>query len=414
MNGFKRNEFKLNRLVVSRSREEHPLKVGICTGGGDCPGLNAVIRAVVKSGISSFGWEVWGIRDSFNGLMSRPFNIRQLQLDDVAEVLSKGGTILGTTNEGNPFKTRSKEDRASAENKSKLVVEAYHDIGLDGLIVVGGDGTQAIAAQFVELGLKIVGVPKTIDNDLAGTEQTLGFETAVEVATDAISRLTSTAESHERIMILEVMGRDAGHIALHSGLAGGAHIILIPEIPFTWESVIAKIDERRRMGRHYSVIIVAEGAHELGKNTSWKTNASGSKHLGGIGGIVAHELHTRTGAETRVTVLGHIQRGGSPCARDRILATAFGAHATKMVSEKRFGRVVVLSKGQVTDIPYKEVAGKQRPVEADSIYLKAAEETGVSLGRKVSAKGKKDNVPKIKHKKAAASRPESQGTKKRI
>lgn len=357
------------------------MKLGICTGGGDCPGLNAVIRAVVKSAIGCHGWEVWGIRDSFNGLMSRPFDIRRLGQDDVAEVLTRGGTILGTTNEGNPFKLKGKEDPSRAHDKSKLVVEAYRDIGLDALIVVGGDGTQSIAAKFVDLGLNIVGVPKTIDNDLAGTELTLGFETAVEVATDAISRLSSTAESHERIMILEVMGRDAGHIALHSGLAGGAHVMLLPEIPFTYESIIAKIDERRRMGRNYSVIVVAEGAYEKGKATSWKTSATGSKHLGGIGSIVAQSLHDKTGAETRVTVLGHIQRGGSPCPRDRIIGTAFGVHATELVERRKFGRVVVLSQGEVTSIPYSAVADKQRPVSLDEIFVRAAEETGVCLGR---------------------------------
>lgn len=357
------------------------MKLGICTGGGDCPGLNAVIRSVVKSAIGCHGWEVWGIRDSFNGLMARPFDIRRLSQDDVADVLARGGTILGTTNEGNPFNLNSKEGRGKALDKSRLVVEAYRDIGLDGLFVVGGDGTQGIAAKFVELGLNIIGVPKTIDNDLAGTELTLGFETAVEVAADAIARLSSTAESHERIMILEVMGRDAGHIALHAGLAGGAHVVLLPEIPFTYKSIIAKVEERRKMGRHYSVIVVAEGAYEKGTSTSWTTSAAGSKQLGGIGSIVAQQLHDMTGAETRVTVLGHVQRGGSPCPRDRVVATAFGVHAVELAARKKFGRVVVLNGGKVTNIPYKDVAGKQRPVALDDIFVRAAEDTGVCLGR---------------------------------
>ncbi len=362
------------------------VKIGLCTGGGDCPGLNAVIRAVVKHAIGTYGWEVHGIKDSFNGLMARPLQVRKLTLDDVSDILPKGGTILGTTNAGNPFAGGSEESK----KKIQLIVDAYKQLGLEAIIVVGGDGTQTIAHQLLQYGINIVGVPKTIDNDLAATDETIGFNTAVEVAAEAVSRLQSTAESHDRIMLLEVMGRDAGHIALHAGMAGGANIILLPEIPFDYQYITAKIEQRRRQGRYYSLVVVAEGAHEAGANANYvvsTTSAHQPKNLGGIGGLVAQELFARTKIETRVTVLGHIQRGGTPTPYDRVLATVFGTRAVDLVKQKKFGMFVAKAGSGFTEVSYDKAAGKYRPLELDNPYLLAAEASGISLGRDTTGAG---------------------------
>jgi len=354
------------------------MKIGLCTGGGDCPGLNAVIRAVVKHAIGSHNFEVWGIKDSFNGLMSRPLAARQLQIGDVTEILTRGGTILGTTNKGDPFLTKAGKDQ------SELVVEGYKQLGLDALIVIGGDGTQTIAARLATLGLNIVGIPKTIDNDLAGTDETVGFNTAVEVASAALERLRSTAESHDRIMLLEVMGRDAGHIALHAGIAGGANAILLPEIPFDYQSIVAKIEARKKLGRFFSIVVVAEGAYEKESKpvyTDSTTSSKPSRNLGGVGAVVAQELHNRTGFDTRVTVLGHIQRGGTPSPYDRVLASMFGVSAVDAVMRKDFGKIVVLNQGQMQMVTYQQVAGKSQPLTLDSKYIHTAESIGICLGR---------------------------------
>jgi phosphofructokinase-like protein len=357
------------------------VRLGLSTGGGDCPGLNAVIRAVVKHGIGTYGAKVIGIEDSFNGLMDRPMRVRELGFDDVTDILARGGTILGTTNQGDPFNYPPSAGKARVD-RSTLLVEAYKQLQLDAMIVVGGDGTQAIAARLTPFGVNVIGVPKTIDNDLAGTDQTIGFDTAVQVASDSVSRLHSTAESHDRIMILEVMGRDAGFIALHAGMAGAANIILLPEIPFEWDAILAKIEERKRLGRYFSLVVVAEGAFEKGQQPTYAGVSGANLRLGGIGGLVAHELTTRTGLETRVTVLGHIQRGGSPSPLDRNLATAFGAHAVDLAAQKRYGRVVVLRGAQVSDVAYADVAGRARPIDLTTDpYVRAAEAIGICLGR---------------------------------
>lgn len=356
------------------------MKIGLCTGGGDCPGLNAVIRAVVKHAVGTYGWEVHGIKDSFNGLMSRPLQVRKIELDDVSDILTKGGTILGTTNAGNPFSGDPKE----SQRKINLITEAYKQLGLEAIIVVGGDGTQTIAHQLMQHGIKIVGVPKTIDNDLASTDETIGFNTAVEVAADAVSRLQSTAESHDRIMILEVMGRDAGHIALHAGMAGGANIILLPEIPFDYKKLVEKVEQRKKMGRYYSLVVVAEGAHEVGKGAEYVTTTTSAhqpKNLGGIGSMVARELFERTKIETRVTVLGHIQRGGTPTPYDRVLATVFGTRAVELIKQKKFGVFVARVGSGFTEVSYEKAAGKYRPLELDNPYLLSAEASGIALGR---------------------------------
>lgn len=367
------------------------MKVGICTGGGDCPGLNAVIRGAVKHALGTYGMEIWGIKDSFNGLMTRPYDVRKLTGNDVSEILFRGGTILGTTNSGNPFSLKNANSNQTSD-KSQMVLQAYKDLGLDCIIVVGGDGTQGIAWQLSQLGINVVGIPKTIDNDLIATDLTVGFDTAVEVASEATERLRSTAESHDRLMILEVMGRHAGHIALHAGVAGGAHVILLPEIPFDYEAIVKKIEDRKKLGRYFSVIVVAEGAFPKGGQPVFSKAASGKENLGGIGQQVANELHKRTSIETRVTVLGHVQRGGTPSAIDRIVGTAFGVHAIDLVAKKSYGKLVALRGNQITSIDYKTVAGKFRPLDNDDYVLKTAESVGICLGRTTSFQTMKAGV----------------------
>ncbi len=356
------------------------MKIGLSTGGGDCPGLNSVIRAVVRHAVGTLGHEVIGIEDSFMGLMERPYRIRHMGLRDVSGILNRGGTILGTTNSGNPFKIKLGNNPATCD-KSTLLLEAYQDLGLDCIIVIGGDGTQSIAHQLNQIGINIIGIPKTIDNDLLGADITVGFETAVEVASDAILRLQSTAESHDRIMVLEVMGRHAGHIALHSGMASGAHIILLPEIPFRYDAIINKIHERQKQGMNYSVIVVAEGAMEDGFEPSFKATSPGRKNLGGIGQMVAEKLNQLTGIDTRITVLGHIQRGGQPCPSDRVLGTLYGVKAVELAVQRDYGKVVVMQKHEMQAIPYSTVASSFRPVAKDDMYLQAAEAIGICMGR---------------------------------
>ncbi|MDA9951270.1 ATP-dependent 6-phosphofructokinase [Oligoflexaceae bacterium] len=358
------------------------MKIGLCTGGGDCPGLNAVIRAVVKHAVGSYGWQVFGIKDSFNGLMSDPLGVRSLELSDVSEILTRGGTILGTTNKGDPFDPKKNKDKS--ESLDETVIRNYKKLGLDAVIVIGGDGTQTIAAKLAEGGMNIVGIPKTIDNDLMATDKTVGFDTAVEVASEALERLTSTAESHDRIMVLEVMGRDAGYIALHSGIAGGANVILLPEIPYSYEPIVAKIESRKSVGRYFSVVVVAEGAYPAGGGAVYsqtQTSAHKPLNLGGIGQQVAETLHQKTGFDSRYTVLGHIQRGGRPTPYDRVLGSAFGVHAVDMVQKKQFGRLVSYRGGEFVETDYSVVAGKSRPIDLDSPYLKTAEGLGICLGR---------------------------------
>ena len=361
------------------------MKVGISTGGGDCPGLNSVIRAAVRCGITQHGFEFWGIKDSFNGMMEKPYKVWQLDCESTSGILHRGGTILGTTNAGNPFSIKNDNPAASTGNNvSQAIVDAYKELGLDVIIVIGGDGTQGIAYQLSELGINIVGVPKTIDNDLAATDQTTGFDTAVGIAAEAIDRLQTTAESHERIMILEVMGRNAGHIALHAGLASGAHGILLPEIPFSYDSIIKKIEQRRQRGKHFSVIVVAEGAYPQGGKEVFQKIA-GRKNLGGVGHLLAEELYQRTNIDTRVTVLGHIQRGGTPSHVDRILGTAYGVKAVELVAAKKFGKIVTYRHGAMQEVDYKEIAGKFRPVAKDDLYLQTARSIGVCLGEEIKA-----------------------------
>jgi phosphofructokinase-like protein len=360
-------------------------RVGILTGGGDCSGLNAVIRAVTRSAIIEHEAEVVGIEDGFDGLI---FNRhRMLTVADTKEILSLGGTILGTTNKGHPFEYREfdKEGRVTIRDYSKQTIENFKKLKLDCLFVVGGDGTLQIAHRFCDLGLPIIGIPKTIDNDLVGTDYTFGYQTAVQVACDALDRLHTTGESHQRVMILEVMGRDAGWIALEAGLAGRAHTILIPEIPYKMEKVLEKIRLRIEGGSPFSIIVVAEGAKEIGKEAITSEIASnrlqGVQQLGGVGYHVAREISAQIDLEVRCTVLGHTQRGGTPLAFDRVLGTRLGTEAVQAASEGKLGNMVALQAREIVLVPLNVLAGIVRQIPVDSQLIRSAESIGVCLGR---------------------------------
>lgn len=357
------------------------MRLGISTGGGDCPGLNAVIRAVVKEARGLRDIEVVGIRDSFNGLMVDPIEVKNLEFEDVTDILTKGGTILGTHNRGNPY---AHKDPKVRDERIQQTLDGAKKAKLDAMIVIGGDGTQSIGTLFHERGLPVIGIPKTIDNDLPGSDDTIGFASSVDIVTDAIERLQSTAESHYRLMILEVMGRNSGYIALHGGIAGGAHVVLMPEIPFDLDAVTQKIQERKKLGRNFSVVVVAEGAHEAGGDRLTKSEQDGKKTLGGIGEYVAKELSQSTSMETRVTVLGHVQRGGSPNCHDRILAARFAHHAVSLACKKKFGRCVAIKGNEIYDFPIEQLSeGRQRKVDLQSDTVAAAEAIGICLGRKL-------------------------------
>ena len=356
-------------------------KIGILTGGGDAPGLNAVIRSVVKTAVCEYGMQVIGIEDGFEGLLGET-KTRELTLSDVRGLLPRGGTILGTRNRGR-FVERSAEgvvtkpaavyEEASA-NLTRLRIE--------GLIVLGGEGTLSIAADFDHFGVPVVGVPKTIDNDLACTELTFGFVTALDIATEALDRLHTTAESHDRVMILEVMGRSAGWIALHSGIAGGADVILIPEIPFSMESVAEKIRARDESGANFSILVIAEGATETGHDRIYqnKGDAEHAPRLGGIGHFCQAELERITGKETRCVVLGHLQRGGRPNAFDRMLATNYGACAVRALAEGHRAVMVALQAADVVTVPISEAIANIKTVPPTGQLVRTARDTGISFG----------------------------------
>ena len=354
-------------------------KIGVLTGGGDAPGLNAVIRAVVKSAYNS-GVAVLGLEDSFDGLI-HPEKSRPLSPRDVTGILRLGGTILGTVNRGDPFA----EPIVTADgtvNYSDRVIEMFYRAGLDALICIGGDGTLAISNEFAKKGIPLVGVPKTIDNDIMGTNSSFGFDTAVSFATDAIDRLHSTAEAHRRIMVVEVMGRYAGWIALHAGIAGGADVILIPEIPYDLDRVAECIRGRDSWGARFSIVVVAEGAKPTGGKVSVVAEAHGAspERLGGAGMWVAKELEAKTGKESRYVVLGHLQRGGMPTAFDRTLATRFGGKAMELVLAGEYGVMVANHPPDIVAVPLSEVVGKQRLVPLDYDLLATGRRLGVSFG----------------------------------
>jgi ATP-dependent phosphofructokinase / diphosphate-dependent phosphofructokinase len=359
-------------------------RIGILTSGGDCPGLNAVIRAVVKRGVSQLGYEVLGIRDSFNGLLTSPYDVDNLVRDAVRGILTKGGTILGTTNRGNPFKFPMKNSDGSTAwvDRSAEIIEAVRILELQGLILVGGDGSLSIAHRFMERGLRFVAVPKTIDNDIASTDMTFGFQTAVEVATEAIDRLHSTAESHDRVMVVEVMGRNAGWIAAHSGIAGGADVILIPEIPYDIDRVCDKVRRRAAAGRKFSIIVVAEGAVSIeGKQIFIDPkNEGGMPRYGGCSVHVASAIEAKTGLEARVTVLGHLLRGGTPSSYDRLLATRFGIAAMNHVDEGKWGRLIALKGMTIDSVPIEEAVGKQKLIDPTSELVESGRQLGIEFG----------------------------------
>lgn len=358
-------------------------RIGISTGGGDCPGLNAVIRAVTTTAIREYGWEVIGIRDSFKGLIW-PDQTMKLTLDVVEDILAKGGTILGTTNRGNPFKwEKEKDGKVEIVDMSDRVMENFEHLGLDALVIVGGDGTMDIAQKFFEKGMPVVGVPKTIDNDLGVTDVTFGFNSAVRTATEVLDKLKTTAESHHRVMLVEMMGREAGWIALHSGIAGDAHVILIPEIPFTLDNVCKKLIERREEGDMYSLVVVAEGAKPVGGEASIIGHSpDGTVRLGGIAHKLAAAIQDKTGIETRVMVVGHIQRGGSPTEFDRILGTRYGEAAVRLIAKGEFGKMVALKGTAIISVPIKDAIGKNKQVFADGTLVRVARALGISFGDK--------------------------------
>ncbi len=357
-------------------------RIAINTGGGDAPGLNAVIRAVVLAA-ERRGWEVLGIRRGYEGLFDTRETI-PLDRESVRGIMHLGGTILGTTNRGNPFRFPVEAPDGSHElvDRSDEIVENFERLGLDALIAIGGDGSMKIAQGLAEKGVPVVGVPKTIDNDLSGTVVTFGFQTAVSVATEAIDRLHSTAEAHERVFTVEVMGRYAGWIALHAGVAGGADVILIPEIPYDLEAVCRKVLEREARGRRFAIVVVAEGARPRGGRMVTKQAAEPGQDalLGGVAERLAEEIHRETGKETRSVVLGHLQRGGRPTSYDRLLALRFGAAAVRLVAEGRSNIMVALDPPNVLTIPLEEATRRMKTVPLDSDTVLAVREMGLSLG----------------------------------
>ena len=358
------------------------MRIAINTGGGDAPGLNAVIRAVVLAAHQR-GWQTYGIQRGYDGLLAFQ-GVVHLDPDDVRGITSLGGTILGTTNRGNPFRSVvTGADGAPHEvDRSDELIAAFRASGFEALVAIGGDGSLQIAAGLSAKGLPVVCVPKTIDNDVAATEQTFGFDTAVNIATDAIDKLHSTAEAHSRVMVVELMGRDTGWIALHSGISGTADAILIPEIPFDIEKVCAKIRQRNADGKHFSIVVVAEGARPVDGDVSLleRRGAGTVDRLGGIGNRVAHFISERVENEVRSLVLGHLQRGGSPTTYDRLLGLRFGTAAVQAVADCDYGTMVALRGTGIVRVPLADAVGHQRRVPLDSDILTTARALGICLG----------------------------------
>lgn len=357
------------------------MKVGVLCGGGDCPGLNPVIRGVVKA-LSAENHEVIGFYCGFKGMMEMNYTV--LTPSSVRGILPKGGTVLGTTNRDNPFHYRVERDKGVFyEDLSDTIIANSNNLGLDSLIVIGGDGTMSISHELAQKGMRIIGVPKTIDNDLSATDRTFGFETAVDTATDAIDKLHTTAESHHRVMVLELMGRDAGFIALHAGLAGGADVILIPEIPFTIEGVLQKIESRKRRGSDFSIVVVAEGAKLNGCRVVSGVNEGNfidREKLGGIGNAITALLKEKGGLETRCTVLGHLQRGGSPSPSDRILSTRYGVAAAEAALRGENDIIVCLHGDKVESVSMEAALRVLKRVNPNGELVRTARAVGISFG----------------------------------
>jgi 6-phosphofructokinase 1 len=359
-------------------------RIGILTSGGDCAGLNAVIRALVLHAHGRYGWDVIGIREGTQGLLDRPPRAETLGADDATGLMLRlGGTILGTTNKGDPFAYPMPD--GSVVDRSNEVIEGVRALGLDAVIGIGGDGSFRILNRLARQGgFPLIGIPKTIDNDLGLTEMSIGYNTAVGVATEALDRLQPTAASHSRVMVLEVMGRDAGHIALAAGIAGGADVILIPEIPYRLETIGAKIEDLKRGGRNFALVVVAEAVlTEEGQHKGvpgGTGGVSGPIRYGGIGAYLAERIAKATGAETRVTVLGHVQRGSMPSWIDRMLASAFAVHAVDLIAAGKSGRMVAWSYRQVIDVPIEDAVAHFQAVDVDGPLVKTARGLGICMG----------------------------------
>ena len=353
--------------------------IGVLTSGGDCPGLNAVIRGVVKSS-SQLGYDCVGFLRGYEGLHD-PVRYLNLTPENTTGILNQGGTILGSTNQGRFAATVGVADRIELDPELLAGVQTtINQLGIEGLICVGGDGSLAVAQQFHEYGIPVVGVPKTIDNDLSATAFTFGFDSAIECATNALDRLHTTAASHERVMVLEVMGRHAGWIALHAGIAGSADVILVPEISWTWENVCHKILNRESQGKRFTLIVVAEGAELPGGGHVAEEQIGAQSRLGGIGQIVAAEIECRLQRETRVAVLGHLQRGGAPTTFDRVLATQYGAHAVRLILEGKFGEMACYEPPEISSVPIAKAVNHLRQVDRNGSAVQAARALGVSFG----------------------------------
>lgn len=356
-------------------------RIGILTGGGDCPGLNAVIRGVTKPA-QDYGMSVFGIMDGFEGLVEG--RAKELYNEDVSGILATGGTILGSSNKGDPFRYPvAADNEIRITDKSSAALRNYEAWNLDALIAIGGDGTMHISNRLGQMGMNVIGVPKTIDNDLDATDLTFGHDSAVFVVSEALDRLHTTASSHHRVIVVEVMGRYAGWIALNGGLAGGADIILIPEIPFSWQKIYDKILQRELAGKKFSLVCVAEGAKSIDGEMVVKSKdikRSDPIQLGGIGAVVADNIEKNTGRETRVTVLGHLQRGGSPTPFDRILSTKFGAFAIELAASRKFGRMVSLKGNEVKNVKIADAINKQKLVKPDTQAVIVAKAVGISFG----------------------------------
>lgn len=356
-------------------------RIGILTGGGDAPGLNAVIRAAVKTAVYQFDCEVLGIQDGYDGFVDEE-GVKPLAIEDVRGILPRGGTILGAANRGNPYARKVIRDGEEVTiDVSDEIIKGMKRLEMDALLVVGGDGTLRIAHELAQKGAPVIGVPKTIDNDIGETDFTFGFDTAVTTATEAIDKLHTTAEAHHRVMVLELMGRDAGFIALHAGVAGGSDVILIPEIPFRFESVIAKIRRRVERGYRFSVLAVSEGAKPVSGEQVFSRAGDEiyTPRLGGIGQVVGERIE-QEGFETRVTVLGHLQRGGTPTPFDRWLATRYGAAAVRVAAAGRFDRMVSLRGGRVIDIPLAQAVAAPKRVDVHGDAILTARGMGISFG----------------------------------
>lgn len=359
-------------------------RIGILTGGGDCPGINAVIRAVAKTAMFDYGWECYGIEDGFLGMIED--HVRPLSRWDVSNILTRGGTILGTSNKANPKRFAvDKDDHGNPIFKDvrDRAMANFEKHGLDALVVIGGDGTMTCAAGMIPMGLRCVGVPKTIDNDLMHSDVTFGFQTAVETATEALDRLHTTAASHHRIMVVELMGRNAGWLTLHAGIASGSDILLIPEIPYDVGKICEFCNERMKNRKAFTIAAVSEGARTVdGEQVVDQTIADSPDpiRLGGIAQVLTKQLQMCSGIESRSVVLGHIQRGGTPCAADRVLATRFGHAAAELLATGRFNRLVVVQDGRLTSVPIEEVADRQRLVPPDHELIRAARSVGTCFG----------------------------------